>query len=76
MSPGLARGHVKCGPGPFGGVALEYVWQIDDDGLTIWSGFEGSPARYRGTFGDDRNTITGRWERPGGGYQSTMTRVG
>jgi Protein of unknown function (DUF1579) len=63
------------GPGPFGGVALEYVWEIADDGLTIWSGFEGSPARFSGTFSDDRNTISGRWEWPGGGYESTMTRV-
>ena len=24
---------------------------------------------------DDRNTITGRWKWPGGGYEATMTRV-
>jgi len=63
------------GPGPFGGVALEYVWEVDDDGITIWSGYEGSPARYRGRFSDDRNTIAGRWEWPGGGYEATLTRL-
>ncbi len=63
------------GPGPFGGVALEYVWEVGDDTLTIWGGFVGSPASFQGRFGDDRNTVTGRWEWPGGGYEATMTRV-
>ncbi len=63
------------GPGPFGGVALKYVWEVGDDTLTIWGGFVGSPASFKGKFGDDRNTITGRWEWPGGGYEATMTRV-
>jgi hypothetical protein len=26
-------------------------------------------------FSDDRNTFTGRWEWPGGGFEATMTRV-
>jgi uncharacterized protein DUF1579 len=63
------------GPGPFGGVALEYVWEVGDDTLTIWGGYVGSPASFKGKFGDDRNTVTGRWEWPGGGYEATMTRV-
>ena len=63
------------GPGPFGNVALEYVWEVTEDSLMIWGGEVGSPARYRGTFSEDRNTITGRWEWPGGGYSATMTRV-
>lgn len=63
------------GPGPFGGVALEYVWELDDDEITIWGGFVGSPASWRARFSDDRNTIQGRWEWPGGGYEATMTRV-
>ena len=37
------------GPGPFGGVALEYVWEVGDDALTIWGGFVGSPATSRGS---------------------------
>jgi hypothetical protein len=63
------------GPGSFGGVALEYVWEVGDDALTIWGGFVGSPANFRGKFSDDHNTITGRLEWPGGGYEATMIRV-
>ncbi len=65
----------NTGPGPFGGVALEYVWDVGDDTLTIWGGFVGSPANFKGKFSDDHNAITGRWEWPGGGYEATMTRV-
>jgi hypothetical protein len=64
------------GPGPFGGVAIEYVWEVDDGTLTIWGGEIGSPANFRGTFNDDRDTIAGRWEWPGGGYSATLTRAG
>src|SRR5918995_2895543 len=46
------------GPGPFGGVALEYVWEVGDDALTIWGGFVGSPANFKGKFSDEHNTIT------------------
>src|SRR5215207_4250237 len=60
------------GPGPFGRVALEYVWEVGDDALTIWGGYVGSPASFQGKFSDDRDTITGRWEWPGGGYEATM----
>ena len=63
------------GPGPFGGVALEYVWEVGEDTFTIWGGFVGSPASFKGRFSDGRNTITGRWDWPGGGYEATMTRV-
>jgi hypothetical protein len=63
------------GPGPFGGIALEYVWEVGDDTLTIWGGYVGSPASFKGEFSDDHNTVAGRWEWPGGGYEATMTRV-
>ena len=63
------------GSGPFGRVALEYVWEVGDDTFTIWGGEVGSPASFKGRFGGDRNTITGRWEWPGGGYEATMTRA-
>lgn len=63
------------GPGPFGGVAIDYVWEVDDETLTIWGGFVGSPANFRGTFSEDRRTVAGRWEWPGGGYDATMTKV-
>jgi hypothetical protein len=35
------------GPGPFGGVAIEYVWDVDDETLTIWGGEVGSPALWQ-----------------------------
>ena len=63
------------GPGPFGGVAIEYVWEIGEDGVTIWGGEVGSPANFKGKFSEDRNTISGRWEWPGGGYDATLTRA-
>jgi hypothetical protein len=63
------------GPGPFGGVALDYVWEVGADTLTIWAGSVGSPANFKGTFSDDRTTVSGRWEWPGGGYDATMTKV-
>jgi hypothetical protein len=63
------------GPGSLGRVALEYVWEVSDDTFTIWGGEVGSPANFMGRFSDDRNTITGRWQWPAGGYEATMTRV-
>jgi hypothetical protein len=63
------------GPGPFGDVAIEYVYQPEENGLTIWGGDVGSPARFQGDVSEDRSTITGRWEWPGGGYAATMRRT-
>lgn len=54
---------------------FQYVWEVDDDNLTIWGGYVGSPAAFKGTFSEDGNAITGAWEWPGGGYTATMTRV-
>jgi hypothetical protein len=63
------------GPGPFGRVALEYVWEVGEDTFTIWGGEVGSPASFKGRFSDDRNTISGRWEWPGAGNEATMTKI-
>ena len=57
------------------GSILEYTWNVSDDTLTIWFGTSDSPAFYRGRFSADGNTNSGAWEWPGGGYESTMTRV-
>ncbi len=65
----------NTGPGPFGGVALEYVWEVDEDTLKIWGGYVGSPASFEDEFGDDHDTVAGRWDWPGGEYEATMTRV-
>jgi hypothetical protein len=57
------------------GNAFTYVWEVEEDYLTIWGGERGSPAFFKGKFSDDGNTLTGAWEWPGGGYESTSTRV-
>lgn len=63
------------GPGPFCSFALEYVWQIDGDNLTIWHGEKGSPARFTGSIDREAGIVEGQWEWPGGGYQATTTRL-
>jgi hypothetical protein len=58
------------------GNTLDYVYELEDDTLTIWGGEKGSPAYFRGTFSADGNSNTGGWVYPGGGgYESKMTRV-
>ena len=57
------------------GNVFNYVWEVGDNTLTIWWGEKGSPGVFKGTFSADGNSNTGRWEWPGGGYESTMTRV-
>lgn len=57
------------------GNTLDYTWELGDGTLTLWSGAEGSPVCYRGTFSEDRNTVTGAWKWPGGGYDWTLRRV-
>jgi hypothetical protein len=57
------------------GDTLDYVYELDADTLTIWGGEKGSPAYFSGTFSPDGDTMTGAWVYPGGGYDSTMTRV-
>jgi hypothetical protein len=57
------------------GNTLDYVYEVDDQTLTIWAGSKDSPAFYRGEFSSDGRTNTGTWTYPGGGYQSSMTRT-
>ena len=57
------------------GMVLDYVYELIDDTLIIWAGEKGSPAYFKGQFSDDENTLTGAWVYPGGGYESSMTRV-
>lgn len=58
------------------GTYFEYVYEIGDDTMTIWGGYIGSPAVYRGKDSADGSSHTGAWEYPGGGYDSTMTKTG
>jgi hypothetical protein len=57
------------------GDILEYTWDVTGNTLTIWFGSFDSPAFYRGNFSGDGNTNSGACQWPGGGYESTMTRV-
>ncbi|HXV92775.1 MAG TPA: hypothetical protein VD813_05715 [Pseudonocardia sp.] len=58
------------------GDALDYVYDLTGDTLTIWAGGRGSPAYYTGTFSADGGSVEGAWVYPGGGgYRSTMTRI-
>jgi hypothetical protein len=57
------------------GNLFTYGYDMEDDTLTIWGGQRGSPAYYKGTFSKDGDTLTGSWVYPGGGYESTSTRV-
>jgi hypothetical protein len=59
------------------GNTLDYVYELDGDTLSIWAGEKGSPAYFSGTFDADGTVMAGAWVYPGGGgYESTMTRVG
>lgn len=69
---GLLRSRYSGGDGE----VLEYVYDLTGDTLTIWFGDVGSPARFVGTFDATGTRNTGAWAWPGGGYGSTMTRVG
>ena len=57
------------------GSTPDYVYEIEGDTLTIWGGFRGSPAYFRGEFSPDGRSNSGAWVYPGGGYTSTMTRA-
>ena len=57
------------------GNTLDYVYELDDDTLMIWGGQKGSPAYYKGQFIAEGSQCVGEWVYPGGGYQSTMTRI-
>ncbi|MFC7403782.1 hypothetical protein [Georgenia alba] len=59
------------------GNTLDYVYEIDGDTLWIWALEKGHPAHFKGTFDADGDVVDGEWVYPGGGgYPSTMTRVG
>ena len=61
---GLLRSHFFGS----GGEILEYVYELTGDTLTIWFGDVG-------TFDATGTRNTGSWVWPGGGYESTMTRL-
>jgi hypothetical protein len=69
---GLLRSHFFGSDGEI----LEYVYDLTGDTLTIWYGEVGSPAKFVGTFDATGTRNTGRWVWPGGGYESSMSRLG
>ncbi|TDW87479.1 hypothetical protein EV137_5559 [Kribbella pratensis] len=69
---GTLRSHYFSNTGKI----LEYTYQLAGNTLTIWFGDTDSPAKFVGEFNADQSVNTGAWEWPGGGYESTMTRVG
>ena len=70
------RRHLKTlvfsnhNPGP-----LEYTWEVDEHTFTNWFGDVGADNHYKGKFSENRNTLVGQWEWPGGGYEAVMTRI-
>lgn len=59
------------------GDTFEYTYEVNDETLTIWGGEKGSPAYYQGQWSNDGNTNSGAWHYPGGGgYTSSMVRIG
>lgn len=57
------------------GMTLDYVYEMDDEGLTIWMEKKGSDGFMKGKFSDDNNTLNIEWFYPGGGYKATANRV-
>ena len=69
--------HIKSSYYDNQGNTFDYVYELEGDTLTIWAGEKGSPAYFKGEFNPEGDTVTGAWVYPGGGgYDSTMTRVG
>ena len=58
------------------GSNFTYTYQIDDDG-TVWTWFgdKDSDNFFKGQLSDDRGTITGRWQWPGGGFDTVSKKV-
>jgi hypothetical protein len=69
---GHLKTHVFSNDGP---ESLEYTWEVTEETFTNWYGNVGSDNHYTGKFSEDRNTLIGQWEWPGGGYEAIMTRI-
>ncbi|RPJ18788.1 MAG: hypothetical protein EHM33_31385 [Chloroflexi bacterium] len=63
------------------GVSRIYQMSLRENVWKIWRDFAGFPQRFIGTFSDDRNIITARWEKSSDGsnweldFNLTYTRV-
>jgi hypothetical protein len=61
------------------GSRFMYTYEFDGDKMYYWFGEKGSDQYSVGTFSDDGNSLTGRWQWPNadgtqGGYEYTITR--
>jgi len=58
------------------GSNFSYTYQVDDDGKCwTWFGDKGSDNFFEGRFSEDHKTLTGRWQWPGGGFDSVSKKV-
>ena len=69
---GHLKTHVFSNQGP---TPQAYTWEVDEQSFKNWFGDIGADNHYEGSFSEDRNTLIGQWEWPGGGYEATMIRV-
>jgi hypothetical protein len=58
------------------GSNFSYTHQIDADGTCwTWFGDKGSANFFEGRLSDDGDTITGRWQWPGGGFDCVSRKL-
>jgi hypothetical protein len=57
------------------GNTLDYTHEVDDETVESWYGEKGSTFSMKARWSSDRNSLTGEWTWPGGGYAFTLTRV-
>lgn len=57
------------------GMTLDYVYEMDEEGLTIWVDKKSFTGYMKGKFSDGGNTMNVEWFCPGGGYKATATKV-
>ena len=60
----------------FDGLALDYVYDMTENVLTIWFGSRESNNFMKSTYSLDGNTFSGSWQWPGGGYSFNGKRLG
>lgn len=57
------------------GLTLDYVYEMNNDELTIWMEKKGSSGYMKGKFSDDGDSLNIEWTYPGGGYKATAVRI-
>ena len=57
------------------GATLDYTYEPDEAGFTVWMGEKGSPSYCQAKFDEDGRTLRGHWVYPNGGYELIATKV-